>query len=173
MTRWLYDSSLILNVFLICSGRRRLHYLGLLLVTFTWNKMHQVLFVCYGSITLGTRFSASLAFFQMSRKGLNWNVEITIFAILWFFCAFTLMSFKLSWGEGTLTIRTIILFMKLLIVFFLEVDVIHFMTSGTFFYVAAAVSKMSRHFTFRVFFEAIIAALHCLFIHFLGIYVQK
>lgn len=55
--------------------------------------------------------------------------------------------------------------MELFIVLFLEVDVIHFMTDGTFFNVATAVAKVSGHFALWEFLKAVIAALHRFVLH--------
>jgi hypothetical protein len=62
------------------------------------------------------------------------------------------MCFELSGRERFSTMGAGLLFMILLIMFFLEIDVIHFMALGAFFNVPATITKMGGDFTLRKFF---------------------
>lgn len=109
----------------------------------------------------------------MDRECLNWNVQVAVFAISGFLGAFILVIFQLSRRERFVTVRALLLLVELFVVLLLKVDVIHIVTDGAFFYVAAAVAKVSGHFALRVLFQAVIAALHRFVLHLFGIYVQK
>ena len=63
--------------------------------------------------------------------------------------------------------------MKLFIVFFLKVDVIHVVADWAFFDVATTVPEVGRHFSLGVLLSTVIAALHKFVLHLFGIYVQK
>ena len=61
--------------------------------------------------------------------------------------------------------RAVLLLMILFFVLFFEVDVEHLLACSTFFYVSAAVSKMSSNFALGKLLEAVIAPLKSLIVH--------
>ena len=62
------------------------------------------------------------------------------------------MAFYLGRGKGYLAVLAGLFAVKLLIMLFFEVDVIHFIAGWAFFYVSAAVAEMSSYFTFGELF---------------------
>ena len=70
------------------------------------------------------------------------------------------MGFEFGGGEGFAAVRAILHFVVFLVVFLLEVDVVHLMAGGTFFNVPPAVAEVGCHFGLRILLEAIVAPLH-------------
>ncbi len=75
------------------------------------------------------------------------------------------MSFVVAGGERSGAVRACFLFMVLLVVFLFEVDIEEFVTGGTLFNIASAVSEMCCDFALRELFETVITSLKRLFLH--------
>jgi len=85
----------------------------------------------------------------MGGKSVDWYIQITVLAILRLLCAAFFMCFEFSGWERFITMRASLLFMILLIMFFLEIDVIHFTALRAFFNVPATITKMGGDFALR------------------------
>ena len=127
--------------------------------------VNNILLICDGSVAFCAGFCSWFTIFQMCWISLYRDVEIAILTIFRFFIAFCFMGFEISWREGFLAVRALFLPMELLVMLFLEVDVIHLMAGGTLFDVPSAVSIVSCHFALGVFLETVVAAFHFLTLH--------
>jgi hypothetical protein len=88
----------------------------------------------------------------MGRISVDWYIKVTVLAIFRFLCTVFFMCFEFSGWERFSTMRASLLFMILLIMFFLEIDVIHFMALRAFFNVPATISKVCGDFALRKVF---------------------
>ena len=82
----------------------------------------------------------------MSDKAGNWDVEVTVFAILGFQFANFIVLLEFAGWEGLLAVGTLLLLMVLLLVLISKVNIVHFSAFLTFLDVSAAVAEVGGHF---------------------------
>lgn len=145
----------------------RLHRFGFFFYTLARDNVYEILFIGDRLITFGTRLGSRLTFLDMSVVNFFGNVEVAILTILRFLVAVSLVFFDIIRVELLLAVLTFFHFVVLLIMLFLKIDVIHFVTSWTFFNIPSTIAIMSSHFALRIFFEAVVAPLHFLSVHIL------
>ena len=101
----------------------------------------------------------------MGRIGIHWHIEITILTVFWFLSAAPFMGFELIRWEGFLAMRTLLLPMVLLLMLFLEINVVELVALWTLFDVPTAVTEMCSHFALGKVLEAVLAPLNRFILH--------
>jgi len=166
---FLYFFTLDVDMLFIVFGWFYLFYIFPLTV----HQMHQILFVCYWSVTFCAWFCSWFTLFKVSCKCCYWHIQVAIFTKFRLLLAVVLMLWVLQRGKRNFAILTCNLFMVFFLMLLSEVDIIHFSTITTFFDITTTITKVCGYFGFRKLSMTVITLLKVFALHFLKYYISK
>ncbi len=121
--------------------------------------MYKIFLISHRFHTFITPFSSSLACFQMYIVLINWYIKLTILTILRFPRTNFLMYLNFQIFKLFFTILACYSFMKLFLMLFFIINIIHFITLLTFLNISTTIAIMSSYFRLGKLFQAVITLL--------------